>query len=179
MLIDSHMKYEGVEGIAEEIRRLSVKLSKEETIEQVEVQGLDFEAMSWEEGDVSFRHVLMYASHHCRECFECEPSFGAMVYREQVRIYLFLKELKKLNVKFEVEDEGNGAGTLYLSLPNETVRVDEGKPNERDVEAVAKSIKKLAEAYKNTSFEEFDRHLEEFRAKHEPDDKMKDNAAHH
>ena len=60
------------------------------------------------------------------------------------------------------------AGTLYLSLPNE-----------RDVEAVAKSIQTLAEAYKNASFEEFDRNLEEFRAKHEPDDKMKDNAAHH
>jgi len=165
------MKHEGVEGIAEEIHKLSVKLAKEETMEQVEVQGLDFEAMSWEEGDVSLRHVLMYASHHCRECFECEPSFEAAVYREQVRIYLFLKELKKLNVRFEVEDEGNGAGTLYLSLPNETVRVTKGKPNEKDVEAVAKSIQTLAEAYTNAGFEEFNRNLEGFRAKHEPDHK--------
>lgn len=69
-----------------------------------------------------------------------------------------------------MEDEGNRAGTLYLSLPNETVRVDKGKPNERDVGAVAKSIQTLAEAYKNAS-------LEEFSAKFEPDYNEKDDVA--
>ena len=111
------------EELVEAVRRACLSLRGSGfMLDEVDVAGLTVEYLRIEEdverarepfGGCS-RIVLLHAAYHCRMCFACSAEFGAKLYERQVRLNLFLDELVKRGVLFRLEEEGDGAGTLYL-----------------------------------------------------------------
>ena|GEM_PF-4198414 len=175
-----------LEEIVDAVREICLRLRDiEYPVMEVELAGLTIEYWQSEyyEDEEPFGGdsmiVLLYAAHHCRECFACSAEFGAQLYETQVKLNMFLEELKKRNIKFRLWEVGNGAGTLYLDVEDlpplpvplkKELTTEEWNKFEKLARQYAEHIKPVIDAWEATQkrFKQWKKAFEQFRKAYEP-----------